>query len=208
LNLRKRMSDNFMLNGSFVLQSQKGHYDGADSVMYTIADGGITGIQFPGDPTNAKYLDGESYAYAPGGSGKSGVFPFAEWQFKLSGVYQFPYQVTVGAAMRYQQGYPSPLFGDFSDSSYSATYGTTHHLILLQPFGSRRYDNLYTLDLRFEKAFDISSYGRLAVQADVFNVTNANTTIQQQRLANSRTVGAITEYLSPRALRLGVRYSF
>lgn len=210
LNLRRRMSSNLMLFGSFVWQEQKAHYDGGDSAAYVIPDGGLTGQTFPFDPTNVPFANDQTYAYAPGGSGKAGVFPFSEWQLKFSGVYQLPWQISVGGFLRYQQGYVLPLFADISDGTFNATYATTHHLILVEPFGSRRYDNIFTADLSFEKDFTLGKAGQIGLMADVFNITNTNTTIQQSRnvSASSGRAGTITEYIAPRALKLGVRYSF
>ena len=208
IGLRKRMSRNFMVSGSLTLQRQKAHYNGGDSAGFYIGDGGISGQTFPFDPTNLPFLDGQPYAFAPGGSGKAGVYPYSEWQLKWSGVYQLPHDISAGAFVRYQQGYPYVLFGTISDSTLGEALGTSRHLILVEPFGSRRFDNIFTMDLQFEKAFDTGSYGRLALTANLFNVTNANTIIRRTRSINSQSLNAIEENLSPRALRLGLRYSF
>jgi hypothetical protein len=206
--VRKRMSNNFMVNGGLTLQRQKANYDGGDSLAFYIGDGGLSGQVFPFDPTNLPFLDGHPYAFAPGGSGKSGVYPYSEWQLKLSGVYQFPYDISVGAFSRYQQGYPYVLFGRVVDPTLNDALASSLHLFLVEPFGSRRYDNIFTLDLQFEKGFDVGSYGRLSLTANLFNVTNTNTIIRRQRRVNADTFNKIEENISPRALRLGIRYSF
>ena len=115
--VRKRMSNNFMLNGGVTLQRQKANYDGGDSLAFYIGDGGLNGQVFPFDPTNLPFLNDQPYAFAPGGSGKSGVYPYSEWQFKLSGVYQFPWDISAGAFARYQQGYPYRSDGTINDPS-------------------------------------------------------------------------------------------
>jgi hypothetical protein len=206
--VRKRMSNNFLVNGGLTLQRQKANYDGGDSLAFYIGDGGLNGQVFPFDPTNLPFLNDQPYAFAPGGSGKSGVYPYSEWQFKLSGVYQFPWDFSVGAFARYQQGYPYVLFATVSDESLLSTLGTSSRLILVEPFGSRRYENIFTLDLQFEKGFDFGSYGRLAVSANLFNLTNTNTIIRRTRAVTATTLNQIDELISPRALRLGIRYSF
>ncbi len=206
--IRKRMSNNFMLNGGLTLQRQKANYDGGDSLAFYIGDGGLSGQVFPFDPTNLPFLNDQAYAFAPGGSGKSGVYPYSEWQLKLSGVYQFPWDISVGAFARYQQGYPFVLFGTVGDQSLAPSLGTGNHLILVEPFGSRRFDNIFTLDLQFEKGIDFGNYGRLALSANLFNVTNDNTIIRRLRSVNSASLNRIDELISPRALRIGARYSF
>jgi hypothetical protein len=210
LNIRRRMSNNLMLFGSFVYQEQKSSYNGGDSAAWVIPDGGLAGFTFPFDPTNVPFANEQTYAYAPGGSGKSGVFPFSEWQLKFSGVYQFPWQISVGGFLRYQQGFLSPLFATISDNTLQSTYATTNHLILVEPFGGRRYDNIFTVDLSFEKDFDLGRAGQIGLIADLFNLTNTNTVIQRNRSISTTSgkAGLIQEYISPRALKVGLRYSF
>jgi len=208
LSVRKRMSNNFMLNGGLTLQKQKAKYDGGDSLAFYIGDGGLSGQIFPFDPTNLPFLNNQPYAFAPGGSGKSGVYPYSEWQLKLSGVYQFPWDISVGAFARYQQGYPFVVMASIRDTSQAASLGTTSHLIMVEPFGDRRFDNIFTLDLQFEKGIDFGNYGRLALSANLFNLTNDNTVIRRNRGVTSATFNSISELISPRALRIGARYSF
>lgn len=208
ITARKRMSNNFMINGSLTLQRQKAHYDGGDSNGFYLGDAGLSGSVFPFDPSNLTFLDDQPYAVGPTSSGKSGVYPFSEWSMKVSGIYDFPWDISVGAFARYQQGYPYILFGSFSDTTLQSAFGTTTHRILVEPFGSRRYDNIFTLDLQFEKAFEIGDYGRIGFSANLFNVTNSNTVIRRNRSVASSTLNAIDELVSARALRLGVRYSF
>ncbi len=208
LAVRKRMSNNFMLNAGLTLQRQNANYDGGDSTAFYIGDGGLTGQVYPFDPTNLPFLNDHPYAFAPGGSGKSGVYPYSEWQLKLSGVYQFPWDISVGAFGRYQQGYPFVLIATINDPSLGPSLGTNSHLIMVEPFGDRRFDNIFTLDLQFEKGIDFGNYGRLALSANLFNVTNDNTIIRRTRAVTSVNLNRIDELISPRALRIGARYSF
>ena len=208
ITMRKRMSNNFMVNASATIQRQIANYDGPDATAFYIGDGGLTGTVFPFDPSNLGFLDDEPYAFAPGGSGKSGVYPYSEWMVKLSGVYQFGWDFNVGAFARYQQGYPYVLFASFTDDTLAGALGTDTRLILVEPFGSRRFENIFTLDLQFEKGFELGNYGRLAFSANLFNVTNTNTVIRRNRNLASENLNLIDELISPRALRLGIRYSF
>jgi hypothetical protein len=208
ITMRKRMSNNFLVNASATIQRQNAKYDSPDATAFYIGDGGLTGTVFPFDPSNLSFLDDQPYAFAPGGSGKSGVYPYSEWQFKLSGVYQFPWDIAVGAFGRYQQGYPYVLFASIPDDTLVSALGTDTHLVLVEPFGERRFENIFTLDLQFEKGFELGNYGRLALSANLFNVTNTNTIIRRTRNISSTNLNRIDELISPRALRLGVRYSF
>jgi hypothetical protein len=205
---RKRMSNNFMLNAFVTLQRQKAHYNGPDAFFVVTGDG-INVRTVYADPTLQSFYDNQPYAFASGGSGKTGVFPYAEWTFRASGVYQLPWEMSLGAFMRYQQGFPFPLFGQVGTGLNLANfYNGQGRLILLEPIGARRYDNIFTLDLNVQKAFELSNYGRITFAVDMFNITNSNTVVQRQRRVTTATFNALQENLSPRAVRLGVKYSF
>jgi hypothetical protein len=206
LGIRKRMSNNFMLNAFVTLQRQKAHYDGGDSFFVVTGDG-IASRAVYADPTLVNFYDDKPYAFASGGSGKTGVFPFAEWTFRASGIYQFPWDISTGAFVRYQQGFPQPLFAQISSGNLLNFYGDAR-LILLEPIGDRRYDNIFTLDLNVQKVFELSNYGRVTLAVDVFNVTNSNTVVQRQRRVTTASFNALQENLSPRAVRFGFKYSF
>ncbi len=208
--VRKRMSDNFMLNTSLNIQNQTANYDASQggSAFFVTTGDGISGVVMADPSLVPNFYGGHPYAYVSGGSGKTGVFPFAEWTYRLSGVYQLPWEMSVGGFFRYQQGYPQPLFGNVRDSSLSGYYGTGSRNILLQPIGELRYDNLVTLDLNVQKIISIGNAGRFTLAADFFNVTNANTVVQRNRQTSSSTFNALQENISPFAVRLGVRYSF
>jgi hypothetical protein len=100
------------------------------------------------------------------------------------------------------------LMAAITDPTISASFATSTHRFLVEPFGSRRFDNIFTLDLQFEKGFDFAQYGRLAVTANIFNVTNTDTVIRRVRSVTATNFNSVDELISPRALRLGVRYSF
>jgi len=207
---RKRMSNNFMLNSSVTIQRQKASYANDGESFWIVAPDGL-GSAFDtfGDPIAVPNTgDGEAYAFASAGSGKTGVFPYPEWTFRLSGVYQLPYDMTTGAFIRYQQGYPNPFFVTVRDTTLSAIYATANKAILVEPIGATRYENIFTLDLNFRKTFNIGDAGRITASLDLFNVTNANQVVQRQRRTTASSFFDIQENLSPRALRLGVRYSF
>ena len=70
-----------------------------------------------------------------------------------------------------------------------------------------RFDDVWNLDLRAAKTL---RYDRLYLQlvADLFNVLNANTELNRQRNITNPNFGSLTQNLSPRILRFGVRFGF
>jgi hypothetical protein len=204
---RKRMSNNFLMNSSLTLQRQKQNVGGGTAFFGAVTGDGFTGRVVEPDPSQVPLYDGQPYAYVSGGSGKTGVYPYSEWTFRLSGVYQFGWGISAGGFARYQQGFPYVIFASIGDDSFGPFDAAVRNL-LAEPIGDRRYENIFTLDLNFQKVFDMGNAGRVTFAMDLFNVTNANNVIQRNRLLNSGTFNAIVENLSPRALRFGLRYSF
>jgi hypothetical protein len=203
LAVRKRMSKNFLLSGSVTLQKQKGHYNGDGSLGF------VPGILFPGatfafDPTNLAFIDDQTYAF----SGRFGIRPFSEWYFKISGYYQFPWEIGAGAFLRYQQGYPYVISGSVRDESLINFYQTSNHRFFVEPFGSRRLDNKFTVDLRVEKGIEMGRFGRLTAIVDLFNVTNENAVLRREQNLRADQFYQILEVISPRTLRFGLRFSY
>jgi hypothetical protein len=90
--------------------------------------------------------------------------------------------------------------------------------LLIGEVDTFRLDNLYQLDLRLEKTFQIGPIS-LTGSAEVFNVTNNNTVLQRfarvgdyslssGELTNTDNFNNIHETQSPRILRLGARIAF
>jgi hypothetical protein len=210
---RKRMSNNFLVQSSLTLQRQEASYDN-DGESFWIVTGDGLGAAFNvyGDPISVPdKQDGEPYAFASGGSGKTGVYPYPEWTFRVSGVYQWPWDISTGAFVRYVQGYPQPLFATITDSTLANFYGRSGRALLVSPIGTQRYDNIFTLDLNVRKTFEIGAAGRITASLDIFNITNSNDIVQVERrttVSSFNTARGIQENLSPRAFRLGARYSF
>jgi hypothetical protein len=203
ITARRRIQNNLLLNGSLTIQRQKAHYNSAAALAKQPF------ITFPGstfafDPTNFPFLNDQTYAF----SGRQGIRPFSEWYFKVSGYYQLPHDFGIGAFLRYQQGYPYVISAAVSDSSLSAFYGTSTHQFFVEPFGKRRLDNKFTLDLRVEKSLAFRGSSRITGAVDIFNVTNSNVVLRRNGVIGKSNLNQIAEVLSPRAFRFGIRYSY
>jgi hypothetical protein len=102
--------------------------------------------------------------------------------------------------------------------TYSLLYDSRVHRFLVEPFGSRRLDNKFTLDLRVEKGLPLGEHGRLTAIVDLFNVTNENAVLRRNgvigtlradgKLVGTENFNRIQEVLSPRAVRFGIRFSY
>lgn len=205
LYLQKRMSNNFLLNAFLTLQRQEGHYNGGDSLAIQTERNRGVAVTYPFDPTNLPFLDDQPYSYA--GSNGS-LNPFSDWSVEFSGIYLFPSDISIGAYLRYQQGYSMVLFANVPDDSLSAFYGVLGHSILVESIGSRRYDNVFTIDFQIQKSFDFGSKGRFTGILTIFNLTNAQTVTSRARFLNFGNFNEVIATLDERSYRFGLRYSF
>jgi len=106
LNIAKRMSNNFLMNGSLVIQRTHQKFTSPLGTGFLPSESLSNRAFWSYDPTNAQYTNDRPYAISPGGGGKAQVYPYSEWQLKMSGVYKWPWQLSTGVFVRYQQGYP------------------------------------------------------------------------------------------------------
>ena len=186
----KRLADKWMANISFTYGDTKQYYD--SDAAYT-------------DPTNIQYLDGYSYAPESSGSGKSDIFYNSRWAFKLTGLYQLPWEINVSGYLSMREGFVYPIILR-SDTyrAYSAGYAYPY----VEGMGENHLDTLAMVDMRVEKAFTLPDIGRLSLMMDIFNVFNCNTELGKNRYAYQTTFGDTLEIVNPRIVRLGVRFQF
>ncbi len=200
VSLVKRLSHNWMMRASFGWNDWR-QFVGPESIK---------------DPNNQWALGGQNDndTLAVGYSSKSYLFINSHWQFNVTGLYQFPLGINLGANFFGRQGYPFLPYvrvrtRDVADS---------RPLILIGKVGDYRLDNLYQLDLRLEKAFQIGPI-TVTPAAEVFNVINSSTVLQRYsrvgtfdnrsgELSTDDLFATVQEAQSPRILRLGIRMSF
>ncbi len=140
------------------------------------------------------------------GSGAFGnVFVSSRWSFNMTGLYQLPWDFNVGASVTGRQGYPEPF--RITPSNLNANLATSDN-VLLEPVGSRRFDNVYEIDLRAAKDFRVFNRFGVTLSADLFNAPNNRTVLQRNTSFDTSTAGRITELQSPRVWRFGAKVSF
>ena len=192
LSLVKRLSNRWMMRAGFGWNDPREHWDGDRRNAL-------------GNPTryeSSPLVDGGALAPRSSGSGSGDVFVNGKWQVNVNGVYQLPWSIELAGNLFGRQGNPYPIF-------VSAPLGLDGSMrVLVSPeIDTFRFDNLWNLDLRGAKTFDTQ---RVNVQliADLFNVMNANTELNRQRNLTNPNFGQLTQNLSPRILRFGVRVGF
>jgi hypothetical protein len=192
-NLNKRMANNWMFRATGEIKDQKIHYN----------DNGLNfGDSFQ-DPTNIPFTNDTWWAQQSTGSGSGGVYTGSRWSLKLSGAYQFPHDLTVGAFAKVSDGNVVPIIRRLSFTNYA----NGAYNILLAPFDAERLETVKYMDLRIDKGFSLGS-GKISLSADVFNLFNTNAALRIERRANTFQFREAQEIISPRILRLGVRFNY
>jgi hypothetical protein len=209
LILNKRLSNKWMLNASFTLQSQKTTY-GSGGYM---------------NPNNLWATDGKPYsAYIGSSSGKINMWAFSRWLVKIAGLFQLPYDINFGFTFLAREGWIIRETFDIDNATIPNTRDREHEELHLSPFSSERLPTYGNLTIRLEKMIRLGDTGRIYLMADLFNVFNTSTMIQ--RYDRDHGVYSIEEdpadnsfaadandfqpysILNPRLLRFGVRFTF
>ncbi|MEK6373961.1 MAG: carboxypeptidase regulatory-like domain-containing protein [Acidobacteriota bacterium] len=194
----KRMSNRWMLRGNFSLNDWK--EDCSNESFYA------------GDPTPARFgfgilnCAGGQVAERSGGSGNKGnVYINSKWTFNLTGLYQLPWDFSLGTSLTGRQGYPLPF--QILASSVNGDQ-LADKSIILEPVGDTRMPNVYELDIRAAKDFRFMNRVGLTLTADLFNAPNKRAILQRQTDLTNETGNRIIEMQSPRVWRLGARFNF
>lgn len=201
----KRLSDHWMFRGNFGWNNFTQHLKAASIVDPNNLWGGTNCGAIP-----------ESSCIATGFSSKDSVWINANWQFNVNALYQGPWGINLGVNFFGRQGYPNPYY--VRTRAVDAAGVSHRYLTQIGQVDDFRYDNVYELDMRLAKTFQL---GPLAVTpaAELFNVANAGTVLQRgQRAGDYRastgafsqnsTFNQIFEVQSPRIVRLGINVNF
>jgi hypothetical protein len=205
LSVVKRLSNHWMIRGNFGWNNFTQH------VTPSALD----------DPNNLWGgsncgSSGQTSCIATGYSSRTSVWINANWQFNVNALYQAPFGINLGANFFGRQGFPNPYY---VRARATDAAGVSHrYSIQIGQVDDFRYDNVYQLDLRLSKSFQVGPV-TVVPAAEVFNVANANTVLQRGqragdyrastgRFTQSDTFNQIFEVQAPRILRLGVNVNF
>jgi hypothetical protein len=123
------------------------------------------------------------------------------YAWKFSGVYNFPYGFDIGFFYSHETGDTWEPLVEIGDIVNQGGW------ILGLPRGSYRLPSQNNLDLRVEKEFAISG-GQFRLSADIFNALNKGDATEIDADWGSDTYGQPMNFVPPREIRLGIRYTF
>ena len=198
LDVRRRMSERFQLQASYLYSKLTGNYDGFVNERSTQAWPGLNGdFDYPDTLVNVH----------------GSLSLDRTHQARLSGIYAFRFGLQAGVSAAFATGAPLSVMGS-SRSGYPE---------YLEPRGSwDRLPSTYNVDLHLEYAVRIGAVSLTPV-VDVFNLTNVQTATRRGETYNSSrngnqdppytnptvvTFGKDLAWQSPRVVRLGARVSY
>jgi hypothetical protein len=193
----KRLSNKWMARLGFSTNSHREYFNGADA------------LDDPPPNPGAPKLNGGLVVTQSTGSGKSNIWlVLPQYQFIANGMYQAPWGINLGANWVFRQGHAEPFFR--SNVATGDPLGSSKSVLVTKDIGEFRLPAVNSLDVRLEKAFKIQR-GTIALDLDVFNIGNVGTVLQRQydlRRTGPTGYNQTLEIMSPRILRLGLRFNF
>jgi hypothetical protein len=198
VNVRKRFSHNWQTNTSYTWSRTRGNVNnnfGANAAgSSSTSDLGQTGVF--ANPNRAINSVGNV------------VFDYTH-HFKAEGTYRLPYWggFNVSGVYRYITGAAWGRRATITELDQGS------ELVRIEPRGTRRVDALNNIDLRVEKTFTFGRAGRTAgLFVDVFNLNNQGIPDSQASRpvndSSGSSFGEPLEWIDPRLVRVGLRFTF
>jgi hypothetical protein len=200
LNAVKRLSDHWMARFGFSTNDHREYFDGT------------AGIQDPTPSEASPNMSGGLVLTETAGSGKSNIFMvLPQYQFVMTGMYQWKWGINLAANVLVRQGYAMPYFQSaVSTGGAPGTVLEFKDVLVVDNVGDFRLPAVKSADARVEKTFSFH-HANVAADLDVFNVVNAATPLGKTydlRLTGPTGFNQILEIMNPLIVRLGARVTF
>jgi outer membrane receptor protein involved in Fe transport len=183
IGLQKRLSNNWLLNTSFVWSKANGV-----SNISQLGQGSRYGIQNPNQLINNNWdslLQGDR-----------------TYMFKLQGTYFLPYGFSISTNFIAQTGKPFarmiPVTGLYPGSFQ----------VMGEPRGEYRLDSYYMLDFRLDKRFNLGGGAAVNIAADFFNLLNTDAMTGTVDIGTSELFMKPDAITPPRRIQLSLRLMF
>jgi hypothetical protein len=129
---------------------------------------------------------------------------YTDWNAKVSGTVDAGWGLRVTPVLKMQSGAPYGRF--FQTRTNELNYGT--QIILAEPIGTRRQENVTVFDFRVEKQLRFAAdRARLGLFFDMFNAFNSNTAVNIDWRSGAGFEKATT-VLGPRIAKFGVKFDW
>ena len=201
----KRMSNHWTARVGAATTSWNEYFDSPAAILDKTPTSAASG-QYASLQTSGPLVNGGPVVVSSSGSGTSGIFLLSpKYQLMANGMYQAPWGIDLGANLNLRQGYGEPFF--MSRVATGDPVLGNKSLLLTTGADQFRLDSVAALDVRVEKVLKFGT-SSLALDFDVFNLTNNAVVLGKQYDARSASFNSPLEIMTPRIARLGVRFSF
>jgi hypothetical protein len=181
----KRLSHKWMLDASFTWSNWKRFLDRTETF----------------DLSNFNYYNGGVYAPESGGSGTTGVFVNSRWQFKLSGLFQLPWGISVTGVFQAREGYVISYYEKLDHLGINIYEAD-------KKFGDDRLPIFWVLNLGMEKTFKLKDSLTTTLFVNGYNITNNAIALNVEPELGTSATGEILRILNPGIFQFGIRLSF
>ncbi len=152
------------------------------------------------------YFNGGVNAPETQGSGLADIWINASWSFKLSGLYQLPWNINLTGVVQVREGYPI-----FYQQSFNVSQGNVGLVELPKggtKFGDDRLPTNWIVNLGLEKTFKISDTTTAVLFVDLYNATNNQQTMKVDNSWASARKGEALMVTNQGVFQFGVRVNF
>jgi len=126
------------------------------------------------------------------------------YSYRMSGVYELPYDVSVSATAQYYQGFPELTTVSVGNNTVALTQGT--QALTVEPRGTTRLPQVKSLDVSIRKNIKVGGKS-IEPRIDFYNLTNA-ATILGRITQLGPTYGRVSSIQRGRLIKLGMSVEF
>jgi hypothetical protein len=126
------------------------------------------------------------------------------YSYRMSGVYELPYQVSVSGTAQYYQGFPDTTTVSVGNNTVTLTQGT--QILTVDPRGTSRLPAVKSLDVSVRKNWKVGGKS-IEPRVDFFNLTNA-ATILGRITQLGPTYGRVSSIQRGRLIKAGLSVEF
>jgi carboxypeptidase family protein len=132
------------------------------------------------------------------------VGPDVPYSYRMSGVYELPYQISVSATAQYYQGFPDTTTVSVGPNTVALTQVT--QVLTVEPRGTARLPAVSSLDVSVRKAWKTGGRS-FEPRVDFYNLTNA-ATILGRITQLGPTYGRVSSIQRGRLIKMGLNVEF
>ncbi len=130
----------------------------------------------------------------------------AKFMTKFSGTYMAPWDITISGTVIYNNGYPYQSQYRITRSLYPDLTRSSQ-VVTLSERGEERFDNVFMVDVRFSRPFDLGGGRYIEPQIELFNINNTDAVTRTTTYVGSAWLRP-AEIIAPRIIRFGFSLRF